>query len=59
VGILFIFQNFWISSKTDDAQNLEWRDWRIVYLSFFLGRMLEVWPHFFLRQLVALGWRRA
>ena len=26
-----------------------------VYLSFFLGRRLLEWPHFFLRQLVALG----
>ena len=29
------------------------------YFNFFLGLMLEVCPHFFLRQLVALGWRRA
>jgi len=30
-----------------------------VYLSFFLGRMLLVCPHFLLRQLVARGCRRA
>ena len=32
---------------------------RVVYLSFFLGRSWLVWPHFFLRQLVARGGRRA
>lgn len=32
---------------------------RIVYFSFFLGRSWLVWPHFFLRQLVARGGRRA
>ena len=31
----------------------------VVYLSFFLGRNWEVCPHFFLRQLTALGGRRA
>jgi hypothetical protein len=30
-----------------------------IYLSFFLGRSCEVCPHFFLRQLVARGGRRA
>lgn len=30
-----------------------------LYLTFFLGRRLLVWPHFFLRQLTARGWRRA
>ncbi len=30
-----------------------------VYFSFFLGRRLLVWPHFFLRQLTARGCRRA
>ena len=30
-----------------------------LYLTFFLGRRLLVWPHFFLRQLMARGWRRA
>lgn len=34
-------------------------DKRVVYLSFFLGRSWLVWPHFFLRQLVARGGRRA
>lgn len=29
------------------------------YLTFFLGRRLLVWPHFFLRQLTARGCRRA
>lgn len=29
------------------------------YLTFFLGRKLLVWPHFFLRQLTARGCRRA
>lgn len=32
---------------------------RCVYFSFFLGRSWLVCPHFFLRQLVALGGRRA
>ncbi|KAI1113795.1 hypothetical protein F5Y14DRAFT_416612 [Nemania sp. NC0429] len=31
----------------------------IVYFSFFLGRSWLVWPHFFLRQFVARGGRRA
>ena len=31
----------------------------IAYLSFFLGRNWLVWPHFFLRQLVARGGNRA
>ena len=30
-----------------------------LYLSFFLGLSWLVWPHFFLRQLVARGGRRA
>lgn len=30
-----------------------------LYLTFFLGRRLLVWPHFFLRQLTARGCRRA
>lgn len=30
-----------------------------LYFSFFLGRNWFVCPHFFLRQLVARGWRRA
>lgn len=30
-----------------------------VYLSFFLGRNCEVCPHFFFRQLVARGGKRA
>ena len=30
-----------------------------VYLSFFLGLMLEVWPHDFFLQLTALGWSLA
>lgn len=29
------------------------------YLTFFLGRRLLVWPHFFLRQFTARGCRRA
>jgi hypothetical protein len=31
----------------------------IDYLSFFLGRSWLVWPHFFFRQLVARGGKRA
>jgi len=30
-----------------------------VYFSFFLGRRLDVWPHFFLRQFLARGCSRA
>jgi hypothetical protein len=30
-----------------------------VYLSFFLGRSWLLWPHFFLRQFLARGCRRA
>ena len=30
-----------------------------VYLSFFLMRSWLEWPHFFLRQFTARGWRRA
>ena len=35
----------------------EWGGW--VYLSFFLMRSWLEWPHFFLRQFTARGWRRA
>ena len=38
-------QLYWLAKSLDRAS---------VYFSFFLGRMFEVWPHFFLRQLVAL-----
>jgi hypothetical protein len=33
--------------------------WAQVYLSFFLGRSWLLWPHFFLRQFLARGCRRA
>lgn len=32
---------------------------RVLYLSFFFGRSWFVWPHFFFRQFVARGGRRA
>ena len=31
----------------------------VVYLIFFFGRRLLVWPHFFLRQFLARKCRRA
>ena len=44
------------NAAVDDQKEV---DFEQLYFSFFLGRMLEVWPHAFLRQLVARGCRRA
>ena len=50
------FQVFIVYTPTTRCTDSKWYP---VYFNFFLGRMLEVRPHFLLRQLVALGWRRA
>ena len=63
---LFFFGQFFISRIASTATDGKERNLvddggfgPVVYLSFFLGRMFEVWPHFFLRQLVARGWSLA
>ena len=51
---------YWKNLKSDVIIIIaSWVDSISIYLSFFFGLKLLVWPHFFLRQLTALGCKRA